>query len=85
LAIGVEPSWQSLCQGKSGIGALTRFDATGFRTRIAGEVNSFNPSDFMDSKLVKRADRFIHFALAASRMAVEYSMLTINPGNSRQV
>ncbi len=47
LAIGVEPSWQSLCQGKSGIGALTRFDATGFRTRIAGEVNSFNPADFM--------------------------------------
>jgi len=85
LAIGVEPSWQSLCQGKSGIAALTRFDATGFRTRIAGEVNSFNPADFMDSKLVKRADRFIHFALAASRMAVEDSMLTINPGNSRQV
>jgi len=85
LGIGVEASWQSLCQGKSGIGVVTRFDVAGFRTRIAGEVKDFNPLDFMDGKLIRRGDRFIHFALAASRMAVEDSMFTINPSNSERV
>ena len=85
LGIGVEKSWQSLCEGKSGIGVVTRFDATDFRTRIAGEVNGFNPQDFMDRKLMWRGDRFIHFALAASRMAVDDSKLTIDPNNAARV
>ena len=85
LGIGVEKSWQALCEGKSGIGMITRFDATGFGTRIAGEVNGFNPQDFMDRKLIRRGDRFIHFALAATRMAVEDSKLTINPSNAERV
>lgn len=85
LGVGVEKSWQSLCEGKSGIGMITRFNATGFGTRIAGEVNGFNPQDFMDRKLIRRGDRFIHFALAATRMAVDDSKLTINPGNAAGV
>ena len=85
LAIGVEKSWQSLCQGKSGIGMITRFDATDFRTRIAGEVNGFNPLDFIDRKLMRRGDRFIHFALAATQMALDDSKLTINPDNAARV
>lgn len=85
LGVGVETSWQSLCQGKSGIGPITRFDAAGFRTRIAGEVKDFNPLDFMDRKSLRRGDRFIHFALAASRMAVADSMLTIDSGNCERV
>ena len=85
LGIGVEESWQSLCQGKSGIGAITRFDASDFRTRIAGEVKGFNPADFIDRKLIRRGDRFIHFALAATRMALDDSGLTINASNSDRV
>ena len=85
LGIGVEKSWQALCQGKSGIGVVTRFDASNFRTRIAGEVRGFNPLDFIDSKLARRGDRFIHFALAATRMAVEDSGLTINASDSERV
>jgi len=85
LGVGVETSWQSLCQGKSGIGPITRFDASGFRTRIAGEVKDFDPSDFIDRKLLRRTDRFIHFALAASRMAVADSLLTIDSDNSERV
>ena len=85
LATGVEKSWQSLCQGKSGIGMITGFDASDFKTRIAGEANDFNPLDFMDRKLVRRLDRFTHLALAATRMAVEDSRLTINPGNAERV
>ena len=85
LGVGVEKSWQSLCEGKSGIGMITRFNATGFVTRIAGEVNGFNPEDFMGRKLIRRGDRFIHFALAATQMAVDDSKLTINPGNAATV
>jgi len=85
LGIGVAKSWQSLCQGKSGIGMVTRFDAAGFRTRIAGEVKEFNPLDFMGRKLIRRADRFIHFALASTQMAVEDSKLIINSSNADRV
>ncbi len=85
LGIGVEKSWQSLCQGKSGIGVITRFDATDFGTRIAGEVRDFNPLDFMVRKLMQRTDRFIQFALAATGMALEDSGLTINSSNAERV
>jgi 3-oxoacyl-[acyl-carrier-protein] synthase II len=85
LGIGVEESWQALCAGKSGVSAVTRFDASDFRTRVAGEVKDFNPSDFIDRKLVRRGDRFIHFALAATKMALEDSGLTISDKNSERV
>ena len=85
LGIGVDKSWQSLCQGKSGIGMITRFDATDFRVKIAGEVKDFDPLDFMETKVARRSDRFIHFALAATRMAMEDSRLTINPGNADRI
>ncbi|MFC2003762.1 beta-ketoacyl-ACP synthase II [Chloroflexota bacterium] len=85
LGTGVEKSWQSLRQGKSGIDKITRFDATDFRTNIAGEVRDFNPLDFMEQKLVRRSDRFIRFAVAAARMAIEDSRLTTNSDNSERV
>jgi len=85
LGVGAETSWQSLCQGKSAIRPVTRFDASGFRTRIAGEARDFNPSDFIDRKLLRRTDRFIHFALAASRMALADSLLTVDSSNSERV
>ncbi len=85
LGVGVEASWQSLCGGKSGIGPVTRFDATNTRSRIAGEVKDFEPADFVERKLVRRGSRFIHFALAATRMALEDSGLTINHNNAERV
>jgi len=85
LGIGVAESWQALCQGKSGIGTITSFDTTDFRTRIAGEVKGFNPLDFMDRKLGRRSSRFIHFAIAAARMAAEDSGLTFNSSNGNRV
>lgn len=85
LGTGVDKSWQSLCQGKSGIDVIARFDASNFKTRIAGEVRDFDPLDFMDRKLVRRNDRFIHLALAASRMAVEDAGLNVNSGNAQRV
>ncbi len=85
LGIGVEASWQSLCQGRSGIGPVTRFDAADFRTRIAGEVNGFNPADFIPRKLVRRGGRFIHYTLATTQMAIEDSGLIINLANAERV
>lgn len=79
VGIGVQESWESLCQGKSGIGPITRFDAAGFKTRIAGEVKGFNAEDFVPRKMIKRLDVFIHYALAAARMAVEQARLSVTP------
>jgi 3-oxoacyl-[acyl-carrier-protein] synthase II len=77
LGIGVKETWENLCQGKSGIGPITRFDARSFRTRIAGEVKGFKAIDFLPQKLIKRLDVFIHYALASARMAMEQSGLKI--------
>ncbi len=85
LGIGVQKSWQSLCRGESGIRMITRFDTANCRTKFAGEVNEFDPLDFMDRKLARRTSRFIHLALAASRMAMEEARLTINSGNEDRV
>jgi 3-oxoacyl-[acyl-carrier-protein] synthase II len=85
LGVGVEESWQALCQGKSGVATVTAFDASDFRTRVAGEVKGFDPHDFIDRKLVRRGDRFIHFALAATRMALEDSGLRIDASNGERV
>ena len=79
VGIGVQESWEALCQGKSGIGPITRFDASGYRTRIAGEVKGFNSEDFVPQKMIRRLDVFIHYALAAARMALEQARLQITP------
>ena len=77
LGTGVKKSWQALTNGESGIGPITRFDATNFRTRIAGEVKDFEPADFIERKQLRRIDRFIQFALATAKMAIEDSRLNI--------
>jgi 3-oxoacyl-[acyl-carrier-protein] synthase II len=85
LGIGVDKCWPLLCQGQSGIGTVSRFDTADCRTRVAGEVRDFNPADFIDRKLVKRGDRFIHFALASARMAMEDAGLKIDAANRDRV
>ena len=85
LGIGVEESWSGLCAGKSGIGPITRFDATNFQTKIAGEVKDFHPEDFISRKDAKRTQPFIAYAIAASRMAMEDSGLVIDDANRNRV
>jgi 3-oxoacyl-[acyl-carrier-protein] synthase II len=85
LAVGTEPTWQGLLAGKSGIGPITHFDASAYPSRIAGEVKGFDPRDYVDKKEVKKSDVFIHFALAASRFALEDSGLVIDDGNRDRV
>ena len=85
LGVGTAVNWQALLAGKSGIGPITRFDATDYPARIAGEVHGFDPLDYTDKKEVKKSDLFIHFALAATRFALEDSGLKIDEANADRV
>ena len=79
LGIGTEANWEALCAGRSGIGPITRFDASQFSARIAGEVKGFDPLQFIDKKDVKKMDVFIQFAIAASQFAMDDAGLTVTP------
>lgn len=83
--IGVATAWKNVCEGKSGIGPLTRFDAGRFDTKIAGEVKGFNPELTIDKKEIKRMDLFVQFALAATQEALEDAQLKITPEIGEQV
>ena len=72
-------TWRSLVEGECGIAAVTHFDATDFRSRIAGEVKNFDVADYMPPKEARRLDAFCHFAIAASDEALEHA------GVSRQL
>ncbi|MCI0566890.1 MAG: beta-ketoacyl-ACP synthase II [Acidobacteria bacterium] len=85
LGIGTEANWSALLAGRSGVGPITRFDAARYPSRVAGEVKDFNPEDYVAKKDVKKMDRFIHFALAASHLAVEDSGLAISASNGERV
>jgi 3-oxoacyl-[acyl-carrier-protein] synthase II len=85
VGIGVEPSWQALVAGRSGIGPITLFDASTYPTRIAGEVKGFEPGDWMDKKEARRNDRFIQFALAAAEMAIKDSGLDMSKEDPEMV
>ncbi|MDA8431829.1 MAG: beta-ketoacyl-ACP synthase II [Nitrospiraceae bacterium] len=85
LGAGVEKSWNGLLAGRSGIRKITQFDASAFPTQIAGEVDGFNPEDYIEPKEIKKMDRFIHFGVAASTMAMEDSGLKIDDRNAPRV
>jgi 3-oxoacyl-[acyl-carrier-protein] synthase II len=71
LGIGNDVSWQAAIAGKSGIGPITRFDASQLPSRIAGEVKNFDAAQFMDRKEVRRNDLFIQLGLAATQLALQ--------------
>lgn len=83
--IGVKTAWENVCNGRSGIGPLTRFDPNGFETKIAGEVKGFNPENYIEKKEIKKMDLFIQYALAATKEAIEDSELKITPEISERI
>jgi 3-oxoacyl-[acyl-carrier-protein] synthase II len=85
LGIGTETNWAALVAGQSGVRTITKFDATQFATRIAGEVRNFEPLRFIEKKDVKKMDVFIQYAIAASQFAMDDSGLQITPELSTRV
>ncbi len=85
LGIGNEASWDRLLSGRSGVGTITRFDASKYSATIAGEVHGFNQEDFISKKEVKKMDLFIKYALAAAQFAMQDSALEITDENAGRV
>jgi 3-oxoacyl-[acyl-carrier-protein] synthase II len=85
LGTGVEKNWEAVCAGKSGLGPITKFDASAFACQIAGEVKDFRAEDWLDKQEVRRFDVFIHYGVASARMAMEDSRLKIDANNCHRV
>jgi 3-oxoacyl-[acyl-carrier-protein] synthase II len=85
LGIGTSENWTALLAGRSGVATITKFDASQFATRIAGEVRGFDPLAFIEKKDVKKMDVFIQYAIAASQFAMDDARLTIEPDIATRV
>src|ERR1700687_4069870 len=78
-------NWEKLLAGCSGIGPISRFDASSFPVRIAGEVRNFDPSAFIEKKEIKRMDPFTHYAVAAAQEAVDDARLPLDANGSERM
>jgi 3-oxoacyl-[acyl-carrier-protein] synthase II len=81
----VETGWSNLVAGRSGIGAITRFDSSTFPTRIAGEVKGFDAGDWMPAKEARHFDAFIHYGVAASLQAFRDSGIEVTETNAERI
>jgi 3-oxoacyl-[acyl-carrier-protein] synthase II len=78
LGNSIEESWAAALRGQSGIAKITKFDTTGFDVTFAGEVKGFNPDLYIEKKEQKKMDLFIHYSIAASKMAMEMAKLELS-------
>jgi len=85
LGLDVQSSWKAILEGKSGVDYITHFDAKDYPVKIAAQVKNFDPTKYIEYKEVKKMDRFIHFAIAATQMALEDSNLKITSENSERI
>src|SRR5215813_3913085 len=81
LGIGNRENWDALTAGRCGLGPITRFDASRFNSRIAGEVKGFDPALYIEKKEIKKMDTFIHYAMGAAHLAMEDSGVSVTDEN----
>ena len=82
---GIQQAWDNLVKGASGVGPITHFDAAPLPTRIAAEVKGFNAADWMPLKETRRSDTFVHYGLAATKMALDDAGLVIDDSNGERI
>jgi 3-oxoacyl-[acyl-carrier-protein] synthase II len=82
---GIQQAWDNLVKGVSGVGPITHFDASVLPTRIAAEVKNFNAADWMPPKETRRSDTFVHYGLAATKMALDDAGLVIDDSNGERI
>lgn len=85
VGIGREVSWARILAGEGGVVALSRFDASDYPVRIAAQINGFDPKLYLEPKEARRTDRYIQYAVAAAREAVEHAGLEIRADNAERV
>ena len=85
IGIGKDNFWNSLIEGKSGIGYITKFNAENHDSKIAAEVSDFNPLDFLDKKEAKRMDKFAQFAVAATSLALKDGNIDLDSLNREKI
>ena len=85
LGIGTDTNWSNLLAGTSGVGRISKFDATGYAAQIAAEVQGFDPLNWVEKKEVKKMDLFIQFAIAASQFAMDDSKLQVTDENAEEI
>jgi len=81
----VEASWRNIIAGVSGIGPITAFDASGFSTRIAGEIKNFDITTYVPAKDARKMDPFIHYGLAAAIEAIDDARIVVTPENAKRI
>ncbi|MEC4721992.1 beta-ketoacyl-ACP synthase II [Noviherbaspirillum sp. CPCC 100848] len=81
----IADAWGALTEGRSGIATITKFDATPFSTRFAGEVKGFNIEDYIPGKEARHMDTFIHYGMAAGIQAIQDSGLTVTEENAEKI
>jgi len=85
VGIGIRQAWDNLLKGASGVGPITKFDASPLPTRIAAEVKGFNSADWMHPKETRRSDLFVHYGIAATKMALDDAGLVIDDSNAERI
>jgi len=83
LGIGIDTVWKALLAGQSGVARITHFDPTAFSCQIAAELKGFDPLQYIEPKEIKKMDVFIHYAIAASQLAMDDAGLTTLNGDTR--
>jgi len=81
----IASAWDAISNGRSGIGPISLFDASGFATRIAGQVKDFDPTQWVSPKDARKMDEFIHYGVAAAQMAIADAGLVIDEANAERV